>query len=288
MATQDSKKLGNNSGASLLPVVTPETDFFGPEYSYADEMPLPNEVGVRRDNTLSSVTDSVKGVAFYSDMIGFGQASSPLTRSMGKKPFPMGINYFMRTTTKCSNGADMWSYMNGIPQGTIMGKRVRDALRNLGMPELRGLAPGILEDAEAGLNPLPVLNTIFGSGYAKCKQVTLPVGDVFGRTKSSENKEWVRPLFPGDLKVRNGVPMQTRWIFDKWMTQDQWQVEYDKRDFCPDGSSITNHTDKDCSKPQVKAEGFINHDRKMGDSSNELLTVAILLGLAAAFGVRYS
>lgn len=287
MATQDPKKLGNNSGGSLLPVVTPETDFFGPEYSYADEMPLPNEVGVRRDNTLSSVTDSVKGVAFYSDMIGFGQASSPLTRSMGKKPFPMGINYYMRTTTKCSNGADMWSYMNGIPEGTIMGKRVKDALRNLGMPELRGLAPGILEDAQAGLNPLPVLNTLFGSGYAKCKQVTLPVGDVFGRTKSAENKEWIRPLFPGDLKVKNGVPTQTRWVFDKWMTQEQWQAEFDQRNFCPDGSQIVNHADKDCSKPLIKAEGFMNHDMNVDDSSNVLLTVAVLLSLAAMIGVRY-
>lgn len=284
MASQDPKKLGNNSGASILPVIPPQVDFLGPDYSYADEMPLPNEVGVRTGNTLSSVTDSVKGVAFYSDMIGFGGPSNPLTKSMGKKPFPMGVNYFMRTTTKCSNGADMWSYMNGIPEGTILGKRVRDAMRNLGMPELRGLAPGILEDAQAGLNPVPVLNSLFGTGYAKCKQVRMPVGDVFGRLKSQDNKEWIRELFPGDIQKVGNKQMQSRWVFDRWMTQEEWKKEYDGREFCPDGSHIVNHSDKDCRKPLIKAEGFSDYE----DSSSIMLTVAILLGLTAVLAIRYS
>lgn len=284
MATQDPKKLGNNTGQSILPVLPPQADYVAPDYSYADELPLPNEVGVRRGDSLSSVTDSVKGVAFYSDMIGFGGPSNPLTRSMGKKPFPMGVNYFMRTMTKCSNGADMWVYMNGIPEGTVMGKRVRDAMRNLGMPELRGLAPGILEDAQSALNPMPVLNTLLGSGYAKCKQVTMPVGDVFGRTRSSDNKEWIRPLFPGDLKMVGGKPNQTRWIFDRWMTQDEWQKEYDVKDFCPDGSRIANHTERNCDKPLLRAEGFSDFEDA---KSNTMLTVAILLGLVAVLAVRY-
>jgi hypothetical protein len=227
----------------------------------------------------------VKGVAFYSDMIGFGEASNPLTRSMGRKPFPMGVNYFMRTMTKCSNGADMWTYINGIPEGTVLGKRVRDAMRNLGMPGLRGLAPGILEDAQAGLNPVPVLNSLFGTGYAKCKQVRMPVGDAFGRLRSSDNVEWIRPLFPGDIQTVAGKPTQARWIFDRWMTQDEWQKEYDTREFCPDGSRIANHSDKDCAKPLVRTEGFSDYEDL---NSNTLLTVAILLGLGAVLAVRYS
>ncbi len=284
MASQDPKKLGNNTGASILPVLPSQTDFIGPDYSFADEMPLPNEVGVRRGDTLSSVTDSVKGVAYYSDMIGFGEASNELTKSMGKKPFPMGVNYFMRTMTKCSNGADMWTYINGIPEGTVLGKRVRDAMRGLGMPGLRGLAPGMLEDAQAALNPVPVLNSILGTGYAKCKQVRLPVGDTFGRLKSGDGKEWIRPLFPGDIQTVANRSTQARWIFDRWMTQDEWQKEYDKREFCPDGSRIANHSDKDCAKPLLKAEGFSDYE---DDRSNTLLTVAIVLGLAAVLAVRF-
>lgn len=285
MATPDPKKLGNNTGQSLLPVLPAQVDFIGPDYSYADEMPLPNQVGVRRGDSLSSVTDSVKGVAYYSDMIGFGGPSNPLTRSMGAKPFPMGVNYFMRTMTKCSNGADMWTYINGIPDGTALGKRVRDAMRNLGMPELRGLAPGILEDAQAALNPVPILNTVLGSGYAKCKQVRLPVGDVFGRIRSVDNKEWIRPLFPGDIQTVAGRPTQARWIFDRWMTQDEWQKEYDNREFCPDGSRIANHSDKNCDRPLIRAEGFSDYE---DSASNTLLTVAIVLALGATLAVRYA
>lgn len=284
MASPDPKKLGNNTGASILPVVPPQSDFFGPEYSYVDEMPLPNEVGVREGNSLSSVTDSVKGVAYYTDMIGFGGPSNPLTKSMGKKPYPMGVNYFMRTMTKCSNGADMWVYINGIPQGNILGKRVSQAMRNLGYPPLQGLAPGILEDARDGLNPLPVLNSLFGSGYAKCKQVQLPVGDIFGRLRGVDNQEWVRPLFPGDIKQVGGKPTQRRWVFDRWMTQAEWQKEYDTREFCPDGSQIANHSDRDCNKPLIKAEGFENYGE---ERSTALLTVALLVGLATALVIRY-
>lgn len=282
--SQDPKKLGNNTGASILPVTPPLQDFIGPDYSYADEMPLPNEVGVRKGDSLSSVTDSVKGVAFYSDMIGFGQPSNPLTRSMGIKPFPMGVNYFMRTPTKCSTGADMWVYMNGVPKGDALGKRVTQAMNNLGMPSLKGLAPGMLEDAKAGLDPMPVLNSLFGTGYAKCKQVTLPVGDVFGRLRSQDGKEWVRPLYPGDIKRQFGTSVQTRWVFDRWLTQGEWQKEYDVREFCPDGSRIANHTDNDCSKPSIRAEGFSDYK---DETNTTLLTVAILLGLVAVLAVRY-
>lgn len=284
MASQDPKKLGNNTGKSILPVLPPMTDFVGPDYSYADEMPLPNEVGVRRDASLGAVMDAAKGAGFYADMIGFGEASNPLTRSMGRKPFPMGVNYFMRTTNKCSNGADMWVYVNGVPKGDIMGKRITQAMNNLGYPQLRGLAPGMMEDAVAGLNPTPVLNSLFGSGYAKCKQVTMPVGDNYGRVKSLDGKEWIRPLFPGDIKSSGGKPAQTRWIFDRWMTQEEWQREYDARVFCPDGSQIANHTDRDCNKPLFKAEGFQNQRE---DTTVTLFTVAVLLGLAASVALRY-
>lgn len=285
MASQDPKKLGNNTGASILPVTPPMEDYLGPNYSYADEMPLPKEVGVQKGSSLSSVYNSIKGVAFYSDMIGFGSAASPLTKSLRTKPFPMGVNYFLRTQTKCSNGADMWVYMNGIPKGDILGKRVTQAIKDMGIDGgLRGLAPGMLEDAAAGLNPVPVLNSLFGSGYAKCKQVTLPVGDAYGRLRGVENQEWIRPLYPGDIQQKFGTSTQTRWVFDRWMTQDEWQKEYDVREFCPDGSRIANHTDKDCAKPMIRAEGFVDFKE---ETSTTLLTVAILLGLAAVLTVRY-
>lgn len=271
-------QLGAEKRTSILPTQSSSSDFLGPDYSYADELPLPDQVGVRKGDTLSSVMDSIKGVAYYSDMIGFGEASNPLTRSMGTKPYPLGVNYFLRTRTKCSNGADMWTYVNGIPEGTALGSRVKEAMRRLDLPALRGLAPGILEDAKAALDPRPILNSVLGTGYAKCKSVSLPVGDFKGRLTGQEGKQWVQPLFPGDIKYRGGIPFQQRWVFDSWMTQEQWSKENETRAFCPDGSSIVNHQDKDCAKPLIQAEGW----KDVGSDSDDLLigvSVITLLSL---------
>ena len=82
--------LGDEKRTSILPVASPSVDFLGPNYDYADELPMPNAVGVRAGGNLSDVTDAVKGVAYYADMIGYGEASNFLTRSMNNKPFPMG------------------------------------------------------------------------------------------------------------------------------------------------------------------------------------------------------
>lgn len=285
MAAPNPQKLGNNTGKSILPVLPAQQDFLGPDYSFADEMPLPSQVGVRKGDSLTSVLDAAKGAAFYADMIGFGAPSSPFTRSMNFKPFPMGVNYFLKTATKCSNGADMWTYINGIPEGTALGKRVKLAMEQLGMPPLKGLAPGMLEDAQAALNPLPVLNSLFGSGYAKCKQVQLPVGDAFGRIKSLEGKEWIRPLFPGDIQTIGVYPHQRRWVFDRWITQEEYKQEYDARTLCPDGSQIANHAEQDCNKPLLRKEKFVNYEESLDLT---LLTTAILLGLTAALAVRYT
>jgi hypothetical protein len=56
------------------------------------------------------------------------------------------------------------------------------------------------------------------------------------------------------------------------------------KEFCPDGSRIANHTDNDCNKPMIRAEGFSDYDDSL---SNTMLTVAIVLGLAAVLAVRY-
>jgi hypothetical protein len=143
--------------ANLLPTaqVGDEPGFFGPDYDFADSLPTPNQVGVHRGDSLDSVIDATKGAAYYVDMIGFGQPSNAFTQSMGNKPKPLGINYFIRTGIRCSNGADMWHYVEGIPTGKAFGGRIKQALQGPGHPGLRGLAPGIMEDAEDVLTQGP-------------------------------------------------------------------------------------------------------------------------------------
>lgn len=278
-----SAQMGNDSRTSVLPAE--DTSSLGstpPDYNFADELPFPDQVGVRRGGSLDDVASGVRGLAWYADMIGFGAPSTGITRG-GLEPYPMGVNFFLRTQTKCSNGADMWVYVNGIPKGDMFGEKVKQSLQRLNMPTFRGLAPGIMEDARDGLNPTPITNAVFGSGYAKCKQVTLPVGDHLGRLKNVDGKTMITPLFVGDIKMIGGRPHQTRFVFDKWLTKEDWDKEHSSPSYCPDGSLVDNHDGYDCKKPVVKAEGFTGSS----SLSEVSLPATLLLVLAAALWVRY-
>jgi len=147
---------------------------------------------------------------FYSDLIGFGESTNRMTRGMPITA--IGINFFMPSGLTCSNGADMWTYFEGIPTGDALGRRVNNAIAEMGLPRMRGLAPGIIEDAKEALNPRPLLQAAFGNVYPKCVQVTRGVGDATGRTQDPEDgSKW----YVGDqksLQYINGWPAQTKWI----------------------------------------------------------------------------
>ena len=270
--------LGAENRTSILPTASPSSDFLGPSYDYADELPMPNEVGVRAGGNLSDVTDAVKGVAYYADMIGYGEASNFMTRSMGNKPFPMGIHYFVKTGSKCSNGSDMWVYVNGIPKGDALGKRAQTAMQQAGLPSLRGLAPGILEDAQAALNPAPIVDAVFGTGYVKCKSVKLPVGDAQGRIKGRDGKEWIRALYPGDIQYDGSTPTQTRWVLDRQIRQEEFDAE--EKVFCPDGSQKKSHPEGDCAKPMTA--GFVG-DMRPATAETTVPVVLVLFTLTALY-----
>jgi hypothetical protein len=225
---------------------------FGPNYSFADNLPLPGSVGVREGDTLTDVVDSVKAVAYYVDMIGFGEASSGLSRSLNPKP--LGVNTWLETPQVCSNGANMWVYMQGVPTGEALGKRVKDGLKSAGLPGMRGLAPGMLEDAQSALNPAPVLKSIFGSGLPRCRFIEKEVGDQDGEIQNPATKEYY--IYDKDsAEKRNGRYYQKRWTYDSDLSQKQWDKE--KKTHCPDGYLKKYHLNSDCSKELTsRQEGF--------------------------------
>lgn len=203
---------GSETRSSILPSMVPSgIGMFGSPYSPADAMMTPGQIGVRVGNSMSDVISAVKGVGFYADQIGFGAPSTGLTQGMPLKP--LGVNYFMKTGMTCSNGADMWHYMQGITQGDALGEKMKKAMAEMGLPPLQGLAPGMIEDAENALNPGPLLNSLFGTGYPQCRQVTMPVGDAYHRIQDPDTgQNWI-----GDqtgLSWQGDTPMQTRWVQD--------------------------------------------------------------------------
>jgi len=235
---------GNETRTSILPSSQPSgIGYLGSPYSVADSLLTPAQVGVTTGDSLDDVTNAVKGVAFYTDMIGFGQSSSSFTQGMPLQP--LGINYFMNTGQTCSNGAKMFQYFQGIPQGTALGTRVKDAMQQMGLPGLRGLAPGMMEDAESALDPSPLFNSLFGSGYPQCRQVTSQVGDMYGNIQDPQTgQQWIDS--PETVtRGSDGLYYQTRWVQDidgagnpVFLTKEQWDSA--PKTFNADGTPVQN------------------------------------------------
>lgn len=200
---------GTETRKSILPNLGDlgQSGFLAPEYDFSANVPTPKQIGVGRGDSLGSVINAVKGVAYYTDVIGFGESANPLTRGMDFAP--LGINYFMPTGLNCTNGQKMYMYVEGIPKGDALGKTVQGAMAEMGLPGLRGLAPGMLEDVQHALNPKPILQAAFGNPYPVCEKVTLPVGDARGQVRDPKTGDvWISDA----VDRSSGRPMQTRWI----------------------------------------------------------------------------
>jgi hypothetical protein len=219
--------MGTDTRANVLPVKEPSgPGFLGPNYNPADEMYTPAAIGVKRGGDLDDVLGAVKGVIYYGDMMGFGQASSPFTQGMpGLRP--LGVDYYVNSGLICSNGATMWEFVKTIPDGSALGQKVKTAIKEVGLPQLRGMAPGILEDAKSALDPFPVINAVVGSGYPKCKLVKNAVGDFDGKI---HNVDGVLLVDPVGLMNEGGRHFQERWVQETdgggWPIQlayDEWE-----------------------------------------------------------------
>jgi len=136
--------------------------------------------------------------------------------------------------------------MQGITQGDALGDKLKNVMAEMGLPPLKGLAPGMIEDAENALNPSPLINSLFGSGYPQCKQVTLPVGDSYGRISDPDTGEvWIADPDTA-INTGNGY-VQTHWIQDTDsngnpinLTRDQWVSA--PKTFNSDGTPIKTQT----------------------------------------------
>jgi hypothetical protein len=181
--------------------------YFGPNYSFADNIPLPGQIGVRQEASIGAIIDSVAGINYYVDTIAFGGR----TFFDEQNPQPMGLRYFMNTEMRCSNGATMSEYFDGVTKGDLLGDHVAEALASAGLPGLKGLAPGMLENARDALDPRPLLSAVTGTGYPVCQQVACPVGDINGSIQNAQDS--TKPYIIDPVQyVAGGGPTQNRWV----------------------------------------------------------------------------
>lgn len=180
--------------------------YFGPNYSFTDNIPLPGQVGVQQGSSVNDIISSVGGINTYLDIIAFGAP----TFFDQQNTQPMGVRYFLDTGMRCSNGASMSQYFDSVPKGTAMGPTIAAGLASAGLPPLKGLAPGIVESVESTLDPRPIFDAVTGTGYPVCQQVQCPVGDQSGRIANQSGGGGNYIVDP--VNYVNGVPMQTRWV----------------------------------------------------------------------------
>ena len=195
--------------------------FFGPDYSYSDNIRLPNEIGVRRESSFGAIFDAVGGINHYLDVIAFG-GPFMFDRQDTK---PMGIRYFLNTEMRCSNGASMSEYFDGVTKGDLLGENVALGLESAGLPGLKGLAPGMLENARDALDPRPIMSAVNATGYPVCQQVVCPVGDTDGVIANTKRERIERadgsfglrvtqdaPYIIDPVQYNGATPTQTRWV----------------------------------------------------------------------------
>ena len=244
---------GSESRTSILPNMIPnELGFFGSPYSPADAMKTPPQLGIRVGDSIGDVAQAVKGVGFYTDQIGFGAPSTGLTKGMPLQP--LGVNYFLNTGTICSNGAQMWEYVQGIPEGNALGENMKQVMKDMGMPPLKGLAPAMIEDAKRALDPTPLIQSVFGSGYPQCRLVELPVGDAYGRVRDPRTGEaWISDV--ETAYQRGELFYQRKWIQDTddrgaiTLTRDEWVAS--PKTHNPDGTPKNKEGFEGLSSPYV-------------------------------------
>jgi hypothetical protein len=236
----------------------------GPKYNYADELTPPSQIGVRKGGSFGAIMGSMVGFNYYIDAIGFGE-STGMAKNARKRNKALGIRYYMKTGQTCSNGADMYEYIDNIPKG-LPGRPGKEVESALGV-KLRGLAPGIMEDAAVALNPVRLFNAAIESPYSKCKKVSMPVGDEDGKMVSWDGKEkWIDGKIDSYQTLnRRRLPFQTRWVFDKAISKE----EYDST-----------------PKTEGKKEGFTINDPSLQTIAAGVLLAGLAVGVAMHMGRR--
>jgi len=230
--TIEKGKVGSGSGGTekrdqILPnVPIDDTGYILPDYDLAGNIFTPPEIQISSCGSLQCVIDAARGVLYYSDVIGFGEPGSGMTAGLPYKK--MGINFFMKSPLICSNGAKMSTYFEGIPKGDALGGKIQRVLAGMGLPGLKGLAPGMLEDVKHGMDVRPVLQSAFGNVYPVCEEVTLPVGDDLGNIKDPDTGAvWIK----GDVIRQGGRAYQKRWVQKTngrggnpiYVTREEWE-----------------------------------------------------------------
>jgi hypothetical protein len=236
--------------------------FFEPDYNLYKLIPKPKEIGLKRGGRMDDVMVAGEVAAYYGDLMTFGASSGNFTknyapngkfvREFGMKPIqPYGVNYLVPTGITCHNGAQMYNYVETIPKGDALGKNMMRAWESVGLPTMRGLAPGAIEDAKEAGDVRAITNAFLGSIYPVCEEKTLFVGSPDGKIRNQQGKFIITE--PKTVKMINGSPHQTRWVQAKTPSGDPITLSKGTFDKIPKSLKFNGKSVESDPKPKHKS-----------------------------------
>jgi hypothetical protein len=137
-----------------------QTDLMGPAYSYADNIPSTDSLGVSSNGSFSQLGTNLGAVGTYVSTMVSGT--------------PLGNQYYVNTGGTCT-----------APDGSLQARH--NYINNMSS----GLVPGVIGDIE-GLNPIYLMNSLTADSSPACKCYQCPVtsGDAFN---------WITPNLSPDF-----------------------------------------------------------------------------------------
>jgi hypothetical protein len=156
--------LGANSLWSNLD--NAETDILGPDYSYSDNIPGPNALGVGSAGSMGQLMTNMEAANSYVKVMITGDP-------------PLGNQYYVNTGGACTapDGSTQSRY-NYINNKSVGADLVPQGLNDLSFisSDLNGLIPGIVGDLE-GLNPMFLFKSLVADGTPACQCYQCAVTD---------------------------------------------------------------------------------------------------------------
>jgi len=135
-----------------------QSDTLGPSYSYSDNIPGPNSLGVGSAGSMSQLTNNVNAANQYIKIMITGDP-------------PLGNQYYVNTGGACTapDGSTQSRY-NYINNKSVGADLVPQGLNDLSFisKDLNGLIPGIVGDLE-GLNPIYLFKSLVADGTPQCQ-----------------------------------------------------------------------------------------------------------------------
>jgi len=133
------------------------------EYVYEKFIRTPDQMGASSDGNLNALSNDVRAIIGYSDVLMSGNGSAQTVT-------PLGNRYFLDTDTTCTSNNEKQKrhvLINNIPEGKLPGVPGTNK-------DFRGLVPGLLEGV-AAMDPGKLFSAF--SQDTACQQVSMTVRD---------------------------------------------------------------------------------------------------------------